>query len=360
MATRRILIVGDDHPVGDRQAADEHGAVGDARAAGDDRPLGVGDTAALGLDARLRGLGYDVLRAASTDAEEIASIARSAPAAHAAVVRATPAGEAAAAALRARRTVPAAPQALRSRLGVPVLFLGSEKDEARVRAGGLDEPDDFLVTPFTDRELRVHLELGLCRSAAMRVGHELEGFFAVSIDLFCFLDFNGYFRRLNQAWERTLGFTRQELMSRPFIEFVHPDDRERTLSQNASVRRGGRATSFENRYVCKDGSYRWFLWNAAPDTDAPVIYSVARDITASKRAEEERAELVRELEQTLSEVRTLQTILPICSYCKKIRDDQDYWLTVESYISRHTASRFSHGICPTCMATEVEPQLEGY
>src|SRR4051794_36539963 len=63
-----------------------------------------------------------------------------------------------------------------------------------------------------------------------------DNFFEVAIDMLCFLNFNGYFKRLNPAWERTLGFTREELMSRPFIDFVHPDDRERTLKQNAAVR----------------------------------------------------------------------------------------------------------------------------
>src|SRR3954447_3213789 len=88
--------------------------------------------------------------------------------------------------------------------------------------------------------------------------HELEErFFALSIDMLCFLDFSGYFKRLNPAWEQTLGLTRAELMSKPFIEFVHPDDREATLQQNKIVRAGGQARGFENRYLCKDGSYRW-------------------------------------------------------------------------------------------------------
>ena len=116
-------------------------------------------------------------------------------------------------------------------------------------------------------------------AAAARGIREMEDrFFDNSIDMLCFLDFNGYFKRLNPAWERTLGFTREELMSRPFIEFVHPDDRERTLKQNAAVRGGGQALSFENRYLCKDGSYRWFRWNATPDSAQKVIYSAARDI----------------------------------------------------------------------------------
>jgi PAS domain S-box-containing protein len=186
---------------------------------------------------------------------------------------------------------------------------------------------------------------------------ELDRFFEVSIDMLCHLDFNGYFKRLNPAWERTLGFTREELMSRPFIEFVHPDDRERTLAQNTSVRGGGKAFAFENRYLCKDGSYRWFRWNAAPDMGDRVIYSVARDITESKRAEEEREELVRQLQAAVAEVRTLREILPICSYCKRIRDEANEWQTVESYISRHTASQFSHGICPSCVKSVVEPEI---
>src|SRR5437868_13001637 len=109
--------------------------------------------------------------------------------------------------------------------------------------------------------------------------------------MLCMLDFNGYFKRLNPAWEHTLGYTREELMSRPFIEFVHPDDRERTLRQNREVREGGQALAFQNRYTCKDGSYRWLLWNATPEQELKTIYSVARDITAWKQVEAEREEL---------------------------------------------------------------------
>jgi len=184
-----------------------------------------------------------------------------------------------------------------------------------------------------------------------------DGFFGITIDMLCVLGFDGYFERLNPAWEQTLGFTRRELMARPFIEFVHPDDRERTLKQNADVRGGGQALGFENRYRCKDGSYRWFLWNAAPNAPGQSIYSVARDITARKQAEEEREQLVRELQAALAEVKTLRSILPVCSYCSKVRDDENYWHSVESYIALHTNTRFSHGICPTCLKTELEPQI---
>lgn len=182
----------------------------------------------------------------------------------------------------------------------------------------------------------------------------LERFVALSIDMLCVLGFDGYFRKLSPSWERTLGFTAEEMKARPFIEFVHPDDRAGTLNQNGDVRGGGQARSFENRYLCKDGSFRWLLWNATPDPETRVIYAVARDVTARKVAEMERELLVAELQTALAEVNALRDILPMCSYCRRIRDDDQYWHSVESYIFHHTSTRFSHGICPDCRKTHFD------
>jgi PAS domain S-box-containing protein len=298
--------------------------------------------AARQLEQRLTGLGYEVTGIASSGAEAIAMAAQAAPdlllvdmPLRDSVNRVDPADEPA-----ARRKIPA-------------VFMATNQDEATFGWARGPEPYGYVVTPFTDRELRTTIELALAKHDAARAVDKLEDrFFANSIDMLCHLDFSGHFRRLNPAWERTLGFTLEELMAKPFIEFVHPDDRERTLNQNREVRGGSHALSFENRYLCKDGSYRWFRWNAAPDSDEKVIYSVARDVTASKQAEEERERLLHELQAAMAEVKTLREILPICSYCRKIRDDENYWHTVENYIARHTSTRFSHGICPSCEAKE--------
>ena len=253
----------------------------------------------------------------------------------------------------------AAAREIRRGWRIPTLFTVDESDDASLRRVATSGSCGHLLKPFAERELRVAVATALAVGAASGAAAEFEErFFDVSIDMLCCLDFNGYFARLNPAWERTLGYTREELMSQRFIEFVHPDDRERTLNQNREVRGGGQARSFENRYRCKDGSYRWLLWNAAPDTAQHVIYSVARDVTDRKLAEQEREQLVQQLRSALDEVRTLREILSICSYCKKIRDDEDYWESVESYISRHTTTRFSHGICPTCFDQVVGPQLD--
>lgn len=186
-----------------------------------------------------------------------------------------------------------------------------------------------------------------------------QRFFDLSIDMMCVLGFDGYFKRLNPAWETTLGFTRDELMSKPFIEFVHPDDRDRTSGKNGEVRSGGQTHLFENRYLCKDGSCRWLLWNSRPDVAQQVIYGVARDVTSLKAANEEREQLVQQLQTAVAELRTLREFLPICSYCKSIRDDEDYWHSLEVYISTHTNTQFSHGVCPTCFERVMKNQFPG-
>jgi two-component system sensor histidine kinase/response regulator len=114
----------------------------------------------------------------------------------------------------------------------------------------------------------------------------LNRFFTTSLDMLCIADFAGYFQRLNPAWERTLGFTAEELSAQPFLDFVHPDDREITLAEMKKLSEGAHSISFENRYRCKDGSYKWLLWNATPLRSQQVIYADARDITERKLAEE--------------------------------------------------------------------------
>jgi diguanylate cyclase (GGDEF)-like protein/PAS domain S-box-containing protein len=110
---------------------------------------------------------------------------------------------------------------------------------------------------------------------------DLEHLFALSLDMLCTAGFDGYFKRLNPQWEKILGYTNDELLARPFIEFVHPDDREITEVEIEKLTLGGETLSFENRYRCKDGSYKWLLWNATPLKGQQLIYATAKDISES-------------------------------------------------------------------------------
>lgn len=114
---------------------------------------------------------------------------------------------------------------------------------------------------------------------------DYHDFFELSLDLFCTLSFDGYFRSLNPAWEKTLGFAPEELRAQSFIEFVHPQDHESTLMEFVKLLQGCHTYSFENRYRCKNGDYRWLLWSACLGEKHQCIYAIGHDITERKYAE---------------------------------------------------------------------------
>jgi len=118
-------------------------------------------------------------------------------------------------------------------------------------------------------------------------------FIDLSVDMFCIAGLDGYFKNLNPACQKTLGFTVQELKAKPYLEFIHPDDRQGTAAEASRLQKPEVTFEFENRYLCKDGSYRWLSWNAVSVPEQKVIYAVARDITERKHAEE----LLRETEE---------------------------------------------------------------
>ena len=105
--------------------------------------------------------------------------------------------------------------------------------------------------------------------------------------------FDGYWKRVNPTVEAVLGYTEREALARPFIEFVHPDDRERTAKEALHVMEGETAFAFEIRMVCKDGSYKWIEWTATPVPEDGVMFGVGRDITERRRAASEQAALRR-------------------------------------------------------------------
>ncbi len=155
-----------------------------------------------------------------------------------------------------------------------------------------------------------------------RTVEEHEFFFKVSLDMFCIAGFDLYFKRLNPAWEKTLGFTNEELLSRPYLEFVHPEDRDMTLAQDDDLSSGEIALSFENRYLCKDGSYKWLSWNAIPVREKQLIYADARDITDRKRAER-RLAAQHAATRVLAEAATLPEASPkiLQAVCRSLEWD---------------------------------------
>lgn len=126
-----------------------------------------------------------------------------------------------------------------------------------------------------------------------RAEQELEGIFNLSLDLLCISGVDGYFKRVNPAFERTLGYPVETLTSRPLLDFVHQEDRDDTREAIALLAGGAEVAEFENRYIRADGAERWLQWSARSVPEEGLIYAAARDVTESRRASLEQTALRR-------------------------------------------------------------------
>jgi len=118
-----------------------------------------------------------------------------------------------------------------------------------------------------------------------RVREQLERFFDLSLDLFCIRGYDGYFKLVNSAWEKTLGYSKQELLSRPFTDFIHPDDIEPTRNKVKELIEGTDTIAFDNRYRTKSGEYRWLRWTSTAVPEERLIIPQLRDITERRELE---------------------------------------------------------------------------
>jgi PAS domain S-box-containing protein len=115
---------------------------------------------------------------------------------------------------------------------------------------------------------------------------ELDLFFNYSLDLLVLVGFDNLIKQVSPSFERILGWTKEEAIAKPFHDFLHPDDIEKTQAEVTAHETGKNTIQFENRYRCKDGSYRWISWNSHPLIEKQIIVGIGRDITDHKKAEE--------------------------------------------------------------------------
>lgn len=164
-------------------------------------------------------------------------------------------------------------------------------------------------------------------TASKLLDEETSHFFEMSLDLLSLLSFDGYFKKLSTSWVHILGWSLEELKSKPMIEFIHPDDVYRTIIMIQKLTEGRKSLDFENRYICKDGTYKWIQWRSNSVIDKEVIYAVARDVTVNKELELKLKEANRELKRksitdSLTNVFNHQFITEILS--KKIEVSRRY------------------------------------
>jgi len=169
---------------------------------------------------------------------------------------------------------------------------------------------------------------------------------------------DGRWLRVNQAICDIVGYKREELLNLTFQDITHPDDLNTDLAYVNELLDGQiKSYQMEKRYFHKDGNIVWVLLSVSlvkNSNGKPKFFiSQIQDITKRIKAE-------KDLKKALAEVKQLQKLLPMCSYCRSVRNDKDYWQTLEQYIKDHTEAQFSHSVCPNCFEAKVKPQIEEF
>lgn len=176
-------------------------------------------------------------------------------------------------------------------------------------------------------------------SARKRAERQRDRVFHISRDMMCVVTTNGRFQQVNAAFAQALDWTEEELLSRPMLDFVHPDDVAASLQEFEKVRQGQAIQGFENRQLCKDGSYKWFAWSHAPDLEEELIYCVANDVTEHRRRQHTLQFLVdlNEATQQISDADEIMTVsarllgqhlgVNRCAYAEVETDEDSFRIT---------------------------------
>jgi PAS domain S-box-containing protein len=150
------------------------------------------------------------------------------------------------------------------------------------------------------------------------------------------------------------GYSRDEITNMRIVDINCLSEEE--LFEEMEKAKLEKRNYFNFRHQLANGEIRYVEVMSGPISlnEDKLLYSIINDVSERKNYEHEREQLIRRLENALDEIKTLRGLIPICSYCKKIRDDNGYWNQIESYITEHTEAKFTHGICDQCCTKEKE------
>jgi len=235
-----------------------------------------------------------------------------------------------------------------------VLCIGNDITMRKVLEEKLRQARDELeirVKVRTAELARVNEELRTDIRERKRVEEERDRFFAMSIDMLCIIGFDGYIRRLNPAFERILGLSTEELLAQPLVEFVHPDDRTGTAAELEKLASGTPTIYFENRFRCKDGSYKWLAWTFAPYVSEGMLYTVARDITERRLIEDSLRQGERFLNSIFSSIQDGISILDCDMNIIQVNPTMERWYAhAMPLIGKkcYQAYQGSQDFCPVC------------
>ncbi|MDR3458512.1 MAG: response regulator [Verrucomicrobiae bacterium] len=247
--------------------------------------------------------------------------------------------------------------------GLPIIILTGQDDVetalTAIKMGAQDFlPKNELTGFLLARTIRYAIERKQAETALATKEAMLRLFIRHTPAAIAVLDTEMRYLVVSDRWIKDHHHEGKELIGRSHYE-LFPDLPERWKEGHRRALAGAVEKCDEDQgRVRPDGSFDWLKWELRPWRKADggiggVIFFI-EIITERKAREAERERLIADLQTALAEVKTLSGMLPICASCKKVRDDQGYWNQIETYIARHTAATFSHGLCPHCLVKEFE------
>jgi PAS domain S-box-containing protein len=247
---------------------------------------------------------------------------------------------------------------VRSRLE-KVVHNGSDRFESiHKRKDGSTYPVEVSINIIYENDTLYFSAIFQDITAKKRINNDLslkEMVFNHSLDMLCIAGFDGYFKVLNPAWQKTLGWSNEELLENPWNVFVYKDDLNKTENIKSKIVGGEEVFQFENRYICKNGDIKWLSWNSFPYYEDGIMFGVARDITAKKRAEEillESEEKYRLLFDNITEAFALHKMI----YDENENPIDYIFLDVNKYFEKLTGLKKEDIIGKN--ALEIIPEIE--
>ncbi len=262
----------------------------------------------------------------------------------------------------------AAASALYEKMDTPVVFLTSHTDQKTINNAKQLNTYGFLIKPVGFEELKTALDIAFYKAKIEKKLRESELLFKTigdfTYDWESWISPEKNYIYVSPSCERITGYKPEVFLKNPdfLLQLVEDDHKERVRAHFANcLGEQKQVEKIEFEITHADGKSRWIEHICQPVFSPKGEYlgrrASSRDISIRKKAELERKRLIEELQKALAEVKQLSGLLPICSFCKKIRDDKGYWNQLESYISQHSDIKFSHSVCQSCIKEHYPPEM---
>ncbi len=247
---------------------------------------------------------------------------------------------------------------------IPIIFLTAYADSATMDSAMSISPHGYVLKPFESEVLYAAIEIALVKHGSQVKVNEskaqFESMFLGNPEPSIYLDNDFNVIDINPRFTEFFGYSLEEMKGKDIDTLIIPEEyKDEAAKLNKDTLSG--YVYFDAIRKHKDGHLVPVSISAAPiiiNGETRGSFVIYKDITLRKKAEHEREKIIDKLQKALDEVKTLEGMIPICSHCKKIRDDSGFWGNVEQYIAKHSNVDFSHGICPECLQEHYPDQYK--